>query len=136
VVEAHEFLDEALEGKRAEPVLGLLVATGTMVVARDFVLTPEELVSVHTLAKVRWPTTFKMGPAFIALGILFAAAFSLWVILISSIRSSAVDLSHILFGNVLGVSVMDLALTGGLVVIVLAVIFLGLTHLKSRKRLE
>lgn len=66
-------LDEALEGQRAEPVLGLLVATGTMVVARDSVLGPEELVSVHTLAKVRWPTTFKMNPVFIALGILFAA---------------------------------------------------------------
>ena len=65
-------LDEALEGRRAEPVLGLLVATGTMVVARDFVLAPEELVSVHTLAKVRWPPTIKMGPAFMAVGVLFA----------------------------------------------------------------
>jgi len=65
-------LDEALEGERAEPVLGLLVATGTMVVARDFVLTPEELVSVHTLAKVKWPLTLKMGPIFIAIGVLFA----------------------------------------------------------------
>ena len=65
-------LDEALEGRRAEPVLGLLVATGTMVVARDFVLTPEELVSVHTLAKVRWPPTVKFGPVFIAVGVLFA----------------------------------------------------------------
>ena len=34
------------------------------------------------------------------------------------------DLSHILFGNVLGVSMTDLALTAGLVVIVLAVVFL------------
>jgi hypothetical protein len=54
-------LDEALEGERAEPVLGLLVATGTMVVARDFVLTPEELVSVHTLAKVKWPPALEDG---------------------------------------------------------------------------
>jgi 4-amino-4-deoxy-L-arabinose transferase-like glycosyltransferase len=66
-------LDEALEGERAEPVLGLLVATGTMVVARDFVLEPSELVSVHTLAKVTWPTVIKMGPAFMAFGVLFAA---------------------------------------------------------------
>jgi hypothetical protein len=65
-------LDEALEGERAEPVLGLLVATGTMVVARDFVLTPEELVSVHTLSKVKWPTALKMGPVFVAIGVLFA----------------------------------------------------------------
>jgi hypothetical protein len=65
-------LDEALEGQRAEPVLGLLVATGTMVVARDFVLAPEELVSVHTLAKVRWPPTIKMGWVLIAAGAIFA----------------------------------------------------------------
>jgi hypothetical protein len=65
-------LDEALEGERAEPVLGLLIATGTMVVARDFVLTPEELVSVHTLGKVKWPMALKMGPVFIAIGVLFA----------------------------------------------------------------
>jgi hypothetical protein len=66
-------LDEALEGERAEPVLGLLVATGTMVVARDFVLEPAALVSVHTLAKVTWPSVIKMGPAFIGFGLLFAA---------------------------------------------------------------
>jgi manganese/iron transport system permease protein len=59
-----------------------------------------------------------------AIGILFAAAFSLGVILISSIRTYALDLSHILFGNVLGVSVTDLLLTAGLVVVVLLVVFL------------
>jgi manganese/iron transport system permease protein len=59
-----------------------------------------------------------------AIGILFAAAFSLGVILISSIRTYAVDLSHILFGNVLGVSDTDLLLTAGLVVAVLAAVFL------------
>ena len=59
-----------------------------------------------------------------AIGILFAAAFSLGIILISSIRTYAVDLSHILFGNVLGVSTSDLLLTAGLVVIVLLAVFL------------
>jgi len=59
-----------------------------------------------------------------AIGILFAAAFSLGVILISSIRSYALDLSHILFGNVLGVGVTDLLVTAGLVVVVLLVVFL------------
>jgi hypothetical protein len=66
-------LDEALEGRRAEPVLGLLVATGTMVVARDLVLDPEDLVSVHTLAKVHWPAPIHMSSVFMALGIFFAA---------------------------------------------------------------
>ena len=39
-----------------------------------------------------------------AIGILFTAALALGVALISTIRTYAVDLSHILFGNVLGVS--------------------------------
>lgn len=43
-----------------------------------------------------------------AIGVLFAAALSLGVALISSIRTYAVDLSHILFGNILGVSPSDL----------------------------
>src|SRR5512144_2487308 len=49
-----------------------------------------------------------------AIGILFAAALSLGIALISSIRTYAVDLSHILFGNVLGVTSADLWLTAGL----------------------
>jgi manganese/iron transport system permease protein len=55
-----------------------------------------------------------------AIGILFAAALSLGVALISSIQTYAVDLSHILFGNVLGVSMSDLWLTAGLGFVVLA----------------
>lgn len=55
-----------------------------------------------------------------AIGILFAAALSLGVVLISSIRTYAVDLSHILFGNVLGVSSLDLWLTAGLGAVILA----------------
>jgi len=60
-----------------------------------------------------------------AIGILFAAALALGVALISSIQTYAVDLSHILFGNVLGVSPLDLQLTAGLgLLILLAVLVL------------
>ena len=59
-----------------------------------------------------------------AIGILFAAALSLGVALISSIRTYAVDLSHILFGNVLGVSTLDLWVTGGLGLVILLAIVL------------
>ncbi len=59
-----------------------------------------------------------------AIGILFAAALSLGIVLISSIRTYAVDLSHILFGNVLGVSERDLLLTAALVLVVMAAVFL------------
>jgi len=58
-----------------------------------------------------------------AIGILFSAALALGVALISSIRTYAVDLSHILFGNVLGVSSQDLWLTGVLGTLVLIIIF-------------
>ena len=64
------FLDEALEGNRSEPVAGLLIATGTLVVARDFYLTPEELVSVHLVDKVRWPATISIGNLMLALAVL------------------------------------------------------------------
>jgi manganese/iron transport system permease protein len=59
-----------------------------------------------------------------AIGILFAAALALGVLLISSMRTYAVDLSHILFGNVLGVSARDLVLTGAAAVAVLAAVAL------------
>ena len=56
-----------------------------------------------------------------AIGILFTAALSLGIVLISSIRSYAVDLSHILFGDVLGVSTEDLVLTASIAIIILVV---------------
>ena len=54
-----------------------------------------------------------------AIGVLFAATLSLGVALISTIQTYAVDLSHILFGNVLGVSVSDLWLIAGLSFLIL-----------------
>ncbi len=56
-----------------------------------------------------------------AISIMFTAALALGIALISSIRTYAVDLSHILFGNVLGVSPSDLWLTAILGVIILAI---------------
>jgi ABC-type Mn2+/Zn2+ transport system permease subunit len=46
-----------------------------------------------------------------AIGILFASMFALGIALISTMRSYSVDLSHFLFGNVLGVSPRDLVIT-------------------------
>lgn len=57
-----------------------------------------------------------------AIGILFTAALALGVAMISSIRTYAVDLSHILFGNILGISQNDILLTAGLSLVVLAAI--------------
>jgi hypothetical protein len=71
------FLDEALEGRRSEPVAGLLMATGTMIVARDFYLAPEELASVHLYDKVKWPSVVSIGE--LMLGIAFLAALGVYV---------------------------------------------------------
>jgi manganese/iron transport system permease protein len=60
-----------------------------------------------------------------AIGILFTAALALGIALISSIRTYAVDLSHILFGNVLGISSDDLWLTGLLGAGILAVMLVA-----------
>jgi ABC-type Mn2+/Zn2+ transport system permease subunit len=57
-----------------------------------------------------------------AIGVIFAGMFALGIALISSVGSYAVDLSHFLFGNVLGVTSSDLvliAVLGGLVVVVI-----------------
>jgi len=55
-----------------------------------------------------------------AIGIIFAGMFALGIALISTVRNYAVDLAHFMFGDVLGVSVGDLWLTGvfgGLVIL-------------------
>jgi manganese/iron transport system permease protein len=46
-----------------------------------------------------------------AIGVIFAGMFALGVALISTARNFSVDLTHFLFGNVLGVSPADLQLT-------------------------
>lgn len=60
-----------------------------------------------------------------AIGIVFAGMFALGIALISTMRSYTVDLVHFLFGNVLGVTNANLALTAGwgLVVIITIVAF-------------
>jgi ABC-type Mn2+/Zn2+ transport system permease subunit len=58
-----------------------------------------------------------------AIGVIFAGMFALGIALISTVRSYTVDLTHFLFGDVLGVSQADLLLTAGLgAVVILAVL--------------
>jgi manganese/iron transport system permease protein len=61
-----------------------------------------------------------------AIGIIFAGMFALGIALISTVRSYAIDLSHFLFGDVLGVSAHSLWLTlifGGLVLLCVAAFY-------------
>ena len=57
-----------------------------------------------------------------AIGVIFAASLALGVAMLSTVRDYSVDLTHILFGNVLGVSTQDLWLAAGLSLVVLAVV--------------
>ncbi|GAB4144451.1 MAG: metal ABC transporter permease [Candidatus Promineifilaceae bacterium] len=57
-----------------------------------------------------------------AIGVIFAGMFALGIALISTVRSYAVDLTHFLFGDVLGVSNSDLLLTAVLGLLVLLII--------------
>lgn len=59
-----------------------------------------------------------------AIGVVFAGAFALGIALLSLQRSYAIDLSHILFGNLLGVSAGDLWIAAGLGLAVLLVVTL------------
>jgi len=59
-----------------------------------------------------------------AIGVVFAGAFALGIALLSLQRSYAVDLTHILFGNLLGVSTADLWLAGILGALVIFTIFI------------
>ncbi len=59
-----------------------------------------------------------------AIGIVFAGSFALGVAMLSTVRSYAVDLAHILFGDVLAVSTQELWLTLGLGTLVLLTVFL------------
>jgi len=61
-----------------------------------------------------------------AIGIIFAGMFALGIALISTVRSYAVDLSHFLFGDVLGVSAQNLWLIiifGAIVLLTIAAFY-------------
>lgn len=59
-----------------------------------------------------------------AIGVIFAGAFALGVAMLSTVRSYATDLAHILFGNVLGVSTGDLLWIASLTALTLVIIFI------------
>ncbi len=58
-----------------------------------------------------------------AIGIVFAGMFALGIALISTVRNYTTDLTHFLFGNVLGVGINDLLLIGIFGAVILLAIF-------------
>lgn len=81
------------------------------------VLTSLGIGAISRVAKVKEDT---------AIGIIFAGMFALGIALLSTVRDYSVDLAHLLFGDVLGVSTADLRLTavfGGAVVLLIVAFY-------------
>ena len=68
------FLDDALAAEKPQPVAGFLVALGTMVIARDLYQAPEELPSLHTLEKLKWPPQMSGAGMFLGAGVAISLA--------------------------------------------------------------
>ncbi len=65
-----------------------------------------------------------------AIGVVFAGMFALGIAMISTVRSYSADLTHFLFGDVLGVSAGDLlriGVFGGLILLTVALLYKELT---------
>jgi len=67
------FLDDQFE-RPPERIVALLAGVGTVLLARDLFLEPQELFSVHTLEKVKWPPTLEGKHLLLGGGICFALA--------------------------------------------------------------
>jgi manganese/iron transport system permease protein len=76
-----------------------------------------------TALGIGWVSRRQMLGEDTAIGILFTSMFALGVLL-SSMSRSFRDLSHLLFGNILGVTPGDLALIAGVTVVVLGALIL------------
>jgi manganese/iron transport system permease protein len=57
-----------------------------------------------------------------AIGVVFAGALALGIALMSTVRSYSVDVTHILFGNILAITNADLVLIGGFGIAVLVTV--------------
>lgn len=79
------------------------------------------LVSAFGIGAVSRTTSVKQDTA---IGIIFAGMFALGVTLISLVRNYTADLTHFLFGDILGVGSRDLVLTASFGLVILLVIFL------------
>ncbi len=117
VLKSMAFLGDALAhailpGVAAAYLLGVNLLAGALVAA---VLVALGISLLSKAGSVREDT---------AIGIFFAAALALGVVLISTMRSYAADLTHVLFGNVLAVSGSDLWISGGLAAAVLVTVLL------------
>ena len=85
------------------------------------------LFAVLTAGFIGWLTGTREIKEDTAIGVVFAGLFALGVAMLSAAGNFAVDLSHVLFGDLLGVSNQDLIWLGVLGVLVLICVAAGVT---------
>ena len=80
---------------------------------------------IGTALAIGWLTREERLKEDTAIGVVFAGMFALGIAIISTTDSYSLDLTHILFGNVLGVSVSDLRVMAicGAVVVIMVLMF-------------
>jgi manganese/iron transport system permease protein len=115
VLRGMAFIGDAL----AHAVLpGVVVAylAGLSIVAGAFtagIITAVLIIAISRTGQVREDT---------AIGIVFTGAFALGIVLISRVQGYMRDLSHFLFGNILGIALADVYVTAIMAIIVLVCI--------------
>lgn len=120
VVRGMSFLGDALAHSVLPGVAGAyLIAGGTGI----SVFVGGLVMAIFTALLIGWLTRDKRMKEDTAIGIVFAALFALGIAMISRSNTS-VDLSHILFGNILGVRDQDLLLTAISAAVVISIVIL------------
>jgi ABC-type Mn2+/Zn2+ transport system permease subunit len=79
---------------------------------------------IGTALGIGWLTRNRRLKEDTAIGIIFASMFALGIAIVTSTRTYSVDLTHILFGNILGVDLGDLYTLAGCGAVVLALVAL------------
>ena len=117
---------QALLGDAISHAVLLGVVVGYLVGGELGVLGGALVVAVLTGAAIAYVTEHAPFRADTSMGVLFTVTFALGLAIMSVAQPRGIDLMHVLFGNVLGVSSADLWLTavsGGLVLLVVLVGF-------------
>ena len=117
---------QALLGDAISHAVLLGVVLGFLVGGEVGILAGAMLVAVLTGAAIAYVTQHAPFRADTSMGVLFTITFALGLAIMSVVQPRGIDLFHVLFGNVLGVTTSDLWLTGvsgGLVLLVVLVGF-------------
>ena len=117
---------QALLGDAISHAVLLGVVVGYLLGGELGILAGALVVAVLTGAAIAYVTQHAPFRADTAMGVLFTVTFALGLAIMSVAQPRGIDLMHVLFGNVLGVSSADLWLTavsGGLVLVVVLVGF-------------